>query len=54
MFDVACCFCSVYNKMYDMSDIDLMLGGRGGGGVGVKIGVEKLDAPYPIGPHRHR
>ena len=38
MSDVACRVCSVYNKMWDMSDIGLMLGARGGG---VKMGVQK-------------
>ena len=53
MSDVARCFCEVYIKMGDMFDIDMILGGKGGG-VGVKMGVQKVDAPHPIGPHRPR
>ena len=46
MSNVACCFCGVYNKMCDMSHIDLMLGGKEA--VGVKMGVQKVDVPGPI------
>ena len=31
MFDVACCVCSVFKNMCDISDFGLMLGGGGGG-----------------------
>ena len=46
MSDMACCFCSVYNKMCDMSDIDLMLGGREGRLVSKWV-CKKLMPPTP-------
>ena len=41
-----------HRRMVITTLFNVMLAAGGGGGVGVQMGVQKVDAPHPIGPDR--